>query len=366
MTQENTQNTPEGQVQEKPQSLADALASGYEEMEKAARESGDESLEDALDARRDEDEDDIDAVEREASEEESEEKSESEYNEPAPERWPDEMKEAYAKLPPEAKRMMVEQVFKPMQRQYTKTTMELANQRKSIQPMLEALEQHNEVFKEQGADPAEVFRNTLAWASHLTKVGPEKGLADLRASYGLTDSQGNEKQERYLTPVERDLKEKLDRLEAAQQQTNQQRQTEQQRLHQQQQEQAFIQARERIMHDINEFRTEKRDGKPAYPHADELEPQIRGVIEGGLVKRVDEYGQPVPFARQLRDAYDLALNLNPKFRKATSDEGQVQRAKAASDIGVRTRPSSRSGEISELPLSDDLSRMYDRMSGNRR
>ena len=280
-----------------------------------------------------------------------------EYNEPPPERWPEEMKEVYNNLPPEARQQMLDGVFKPMQRQYGQTTQELAQMRKGLEPMLESMKQYQGDFERMGVNPAEAFRRQMAWASHLARVGPEQGMKDMAASYGLQGDSG-QAEEQYLTPVERAMQTKIDAL------TNQvQGQQNFQQEQSQAQQQNYQQARyNEVQSGLQEFTNEQRDGKPAHPHIEKVAPAIAGLIRGGLVTQADDYGQPVPVKNQLAQAYQMAVDLDPSLRSAAPrNVRQVARAKAAQNVGVVTNtPVTReSGEVNSL--SESIESLYDRL-----
>ena len=281
-----------------------------------------------------------------------------EYNEPPPERWPDEMKEVYNNLPPEARQQMLDGIYKPMQRQYGQTTQELAEMRKGLEPMLESMNQYRGDFERMGVNPAEAFRRQMAWASHLARVGPEQGMKDMAASYGLDRGVDGQAEEQYLTPVERSLQAKLDALEQhVQGQANfQQEQSQAQQQYAQQARYNEVQL------GLQEFTNEQRDGKPAHPHIEKVAPAIAGLIRGGLVTQADDYGQPVPIKNQLAQAYQMAVDLDPSLRSAAPrNVRQVARAKAAQNVGVVTNtPVTReSGEVNTL--SESIESLYDRL-----
>ena len=281
-----------------------------------------------------------------------------EYNEAAPERWPEEMREVYNNLPAEAKEQMLENIYKPMQRQYGQTTQELANMRKGIEPMLESMNQYRGDFERMGVNPAEAFRRQMAWASHLARVGPEQGMKDMAASYGLDRGVAGQVEEQYLTPVERAMQTKIDALtnQVQGQQNFQQEQSDSQQNNAQQARYNEVQS------GLNEFTNEQRDGKPAHPHIERVAPAIAGLIRGGWVTQADQYGRPVPVRDQLAQAYKMACDLDTSIRSAAPRNArQVARAKAAQNVGVVTNnPVTReSGELHSL--AESIESVYDKL-----
>lgn len=304
-----------------------------------------------------EDEADEPDLDLDSEEEQPGEAEAVEYAEAAPERWPDEMKEVYNALPPAAKEAMLEGVYKPMQRQYGQTTQELAGMRKGIEPMLDAMNQYRGDFERMGVNPAEAFRRQMAWASHLARVGPEQGMKDMSASYGIKP-QGGQADEPYLTPTERLQQAQID---AQGQRLDQMMQGQQQQT--QDQQQYAQQARfNEVQSGLQEFTNEQKDGKPAHPHIDRVAPAIAGLIRGGLVMQADDYGQPVPVRDQLAQAYQMACNMDPSIRSAAPrNVRQVARAKAAQNVGIVTNnPVTReSGELNTL--SEGIDAIYDKL-----
>ena len=296
-------------------------------------------------------------AEETVAEAEQAEAEESGYNDPAPERWPAEMKQVYNDLPPEARKMMMEQVYKPMQAQYTRTTQELAESRKAIEPMLEAMNQYRNDFERMGTNPVEAFRTQVAWAAHFARVGPQQGIADLQAAYGQAPATGQE-DEPYLTPVERAMKAELGELK---QQLNQTSQGQQQYLEQQAQAQqnAYVNG---VRSELNAFCNEQKDGKPVHPHIEKVAPAIAGIIRGGLIRKTDDYGQPIGIKGQMKQAYDMACRLDPSINAAKSDGGQAGRAKAAKAVDVVAKTAAGEADVPEMSIEDQLDAEYDRLS----
>jgi hypothetical protein len=284
-----------------------------------------------------------------------------EWDEPAPERWPAEMKEAYQQLPADARRLMLDNVFKPMQRQYTQTTQELSQMRATLDPMLQTMQQHGSVLQQNGLDAPEAFRRQMAWASHFATVGPEQGVRDMANAYGVNqgEQQGQGPDETYMTPVERALQTKVDRME---QHLGQQTQSQQQ--WQNEQAQQVTQARaQSIKTELQTFVAEVKDGKPAHPHVDKVGHAMAGLIRGGLVEKFDEYGSQIPLRQQITQAYSLACQMDPSIRTigpGKSNKGQVELAGRANSAVVSKAPGGASN-LPDKPLSEDISDLWDKM-----
>lgn len=362
-------HSPDNHQQESDsKSLNEVLEEQWDEME-ASEETTDEEL-DAAEQKAETQEHEAEAeadAEETSGEEESKEElkeeikeaAESDYNEPAPERWPEDIQKVYNGLPPEARKAMLEGIYKPMQRSYTQATQELSQMRNQFNPVLETMEQHRPVFQHAGVDPVQAFQTQMAWAAHLQRVGPEQGLLDMQQAYGV-GTQKPEGQEPYLTPTERAFKQQIDALQ--QQVAGQQNQF-QQTSEQQQQAQIAAQRNE-IQQNLNTFINEKtEDGNLAHPHVERLASNIAGIIRGGLVSKADEYGNPISMRDQLASAYSMACNLDPSTRTQPVNTGQADLAKAAQKVDVVTKhPAAHVATDDDIPMSDFIEKQWERMS----
>ena len=353
--------------------LENALAEAFDEMESDDSDVEEEDVEEA-EISEEGDAEEIEEGDEAASEEQQDEEvaqdeelkgeiedaAESDYTEPAPERWPAEIKQVYNELPPQARKAMLEGIYKPMQAQYTKSTQQLAQMRKQVEPMLKSLDQYRNDFERMGMNPQEAFQRQVAWAAHFARVGPEQGLKDMQEAYGLGAKQEGQQEEQYLTPVERAMKAKLDALEQTVQSSQQQTVQQQQAAQQQQYQRRYTE----VTKGLQDFINETKDGKPAHPHVEKVAPAIAGLIRGGLVRTTDDYGQPVPVRDQLNAAYRMACDMNPSIRTAStgSQSRQVAKAKAAGSVGVVAKNAASQSDVSGRSLMDDLEETFDKMS----
>lgn len=367
-------------------SLNDELAAAFDEMESSEstesveEEITDEQVSEEVDEEitseadeevsgEEEEESDHELTEEEETEaqqelnEEIEEAAESDFNDPAPERWPDEIKNVYNSLPPEGRQAMLEGIYKPMQASYTQATQEISRMRDTLNPMMETLHQHRNTFERMGVDATEVFRTQLAWAAHLQQVGPEQGLRDMAAAYGVTSiaPQEEQVQDEYLTPFERQQRAQLNEqgqqlqglinhLQGQEQSTN---------------EQALQSRYNEVQTGLQTFINETKDGRPAHPHVEKVAPAIAGIMRGGLVKQVDDYGQPVSVRDQMAQAYEMAVRMDPTINAASSATrtGQVRRTKRARSVDVVSKSPNAGTPRVEKSLQDDLSETFDSMAG---
>ncbi|RLC13976.1 MAG: hypothetical protein DRI24_14545 [Deltaproteobacteria bacterium] len=325
--------------------------SGVEHEEVEILEEGDEEVVEAAAEGSEEDE----VVDDSATETDEEELG---YNQAAPERWPDDIKEAYNALPPEAREVMLERVFKPMQRSFTEKTQAMAQMRKQLDPMMDIMNRHSKNFEHAGVDPIQALNRQMEWSAHFARVGNEQGAKDLATAYGQVA--GQEDTNAYLTPIEKRQQAQIDRME---QQLNTNAQNEQTRV--QQADQSAVNARTQdVRNNIQQFASETRNGKPTHPHVEQVSAQMAGLINGGLVERTDEYGQPVPYQDQLGQAYKMACSMSPSLRSAqdiVTRQEQVRRASAANREVVSKTPGSDVKIDDTAPLADSISDLYDKL-----
>ena len=350
--------------QQADESLETALAAEFDRQESEGIEEShdDEEVEILAEDNQEEFAQDEEQEEGEEVTEAAEAAGVDDYNEPAPERWPAEIKQVYNDLPPQARKAMLEGVYKPMQATYTQTTQELAAQRKRLEPMLQTLEQHSQHFQQAGINPVEAFNRQMAWSAHFAKVGPEQGAKDLAAAYGQKTGQqadGGQKADVYMTPVEKAQQAQIDKLSKHfQQQQNMTRQQQEQA-----QQQQYEARQNEVRNSITQFANETKDGQPAHPHVEKVSAQMAGLIRGGLVPRTDEYGQPIPHIQQLGQAYKLACEMDPSIRSARtrrSNKEQVAKVTAASRDVVSKTPGH--DEVQDDgPLLDTISDLYDKL-----
>jgi len=351
---------PEKQAEET--NLEDALSAEFDRMDDVEETIEVEEDGETLEISQEESEEGIEedepaeeTEEIEAVEESTEE--EPEYSEPPPERWPADIKDAYNALPPDAKKVMLERVFKPMQKSFTEKTQAMAAMRKQLDPMMDIMNRHSKNFESAGIDPIQALNRQMEWSAHFARVGNEQGAKDLASAYGQVS--GQQEDNVYLTPVEKRQQAQIDKME---QQLNTNAQHEQQRT--QQADQNAINARtEDVRNSIQQFASETRNGKPTHPHVEKVSANMSGIIRGGMVSRTDEYGQPIPYSQVLGQAYKMACNMDSSIRgmaDSKSRQEQVARASAANREVVSKMPGG-DVKVDDGPLSDSISDLYDRL-----
>lgn len=178
----------------------------------------------------------------------------------------------------------------------------------------------------------------------------------MRAAWGLDRKEQG--QEEYLTPVERSLKARLDQTE----QTLSQLQRTQQTAIEQEQQSAQMARVSEVRNELQSFINETKDGKPAHPYVERVAPAIAGIIRGGLVKQVDDYGQPVPIRAQMAQAYKMACDLDPSIRTAAPSPRQAKRVRSAQDVDVVTNHPAGTVNVPGMSIDEVLEAQYEKLS----
>jgi hypothetical protein len=210
-----------------------------------------------------------------------------------------EQRTAFKALPVEAQRQLAER-YADVRRTLTQKTEEIAKERTKYSELESAFEPYREQLALQGTTPAAAASRLLAAQNVLTR-NPVEGLKWLSQSLGV-DLRSlvppPEKDEEYLSPDVKALKDEIRELRG---------QIQQQHVGQQNAQQAEAQ---RI---LTEFRSAKDDkGEPKHPHADH--PEVKAVM-GSLIGR----------GKTLEQAYAEAVYVLPEVRSRIAEEA----AKAA-------------------------------------
>lgn len=265
----------------------------------------------------------------------------------APANWPDQEKKWFGALPPPLQHAYAQRA-QYMQADYTRKTQQLAQVRQSYQDLDRVMQPHEQEWAMNGMNKAQAIHQLIA-LSNYAKNQPEEFLryfANLRGVdvKKLANPQ-QAQQEEYIDPQVAALQKQVAAVTA---QFNQARQYEQRREAAARQYQ-YQQTYQATNDGIEEFANQRgRDGKPLYPHFNELEEDMAALIES---KRV----------RNLHEAYEMAVWANPNTRarmlnRARSQENaqsrqKVERARrAAASISGGGAPSN-----GYAPATDDMS-----------
>ena len=232
-----------------------------------------------------------------------------------PARWSAADREKFAKLSREAQEIVLER-HREMEADYTRKTMELAEQRKPLDEFAKIFEPYKQQLELAGRTPAQVTQQLLA-AQKFLETNPLEGLKWLAQSYNidLNNLVQPKADETYTDPELKSLRDELNQLK-------QERQRESQM-----QKQAEAQA---IQKQINDFKDSKdANGQPKYPHFD----RVRSLM-----------GPLVAEGKTLEQAYELASYTLPEVRERIASEA----AKAAQAEAFKKAEEARKAKAKEV------------------
>jgi hypothetical protein len=223
----------------------------------------------------------------------------------APQHWPAEKREVFAKLPREAQDLVLER-HKEMEADYTRKTMELAEQRKPLDEFTKLFEPAKQRLELAGLTPAQVTRQLLA-AQSLIETNPVEGLKWLAQSYKVDLSTlVAPKEDEYVDPAYKALRDEVNQLKSqlSQRDIAVQRQN-----------------AEAVQKTITDFASSKNaDGTAKYPHFDNLRNLMGPLVNEG---------------KTLEQAYELASYTLPEVRERIASEAakaaQAEALKRAED-----------------------------------
>lgn len=320
---------------QQPASLEDELAAAYDSQESGAEvddtpdlEAPPASKKDAEDAA----ENDIDAAEQASNE------GEQPGGIEAPQHWPSELRKRFESLPQDAQEFVMDR-HRDMEADYTRKTQELAEQRRQVEQYAEfdrMLQPYQQRWAQRGMTPGQAINQLLAYGESLEQ-DPKGTLLTLAQRYGVDLQQAYEDQP-YVDPNTQKLEQQLQQLQQSIAQRDQQTQ--------QQQQQA-------LLAQIQGFaEATDAEGKPLRPYFQDVQDDMARLMQLGHVER-----SPAG----LQQAYEMAVQYNPKVREKLEQEQQQQaqaarqaeakRAKSAS-AGVRSK--STGDDRPDKSIRDDL------------
>lgn len=266
----------------------------------------------------------------------------------APEHWPAERREAFAKLPKEARELLLSQ-SRDLEKGFTRKSQELSEEARFAESVRKEFEPLRDQLKMAGMDEVAGIRQLVA-AHQLLERDPQRGIEYLAQQYGVaapSQAQGQQPQQqpgqqngqkpKYVDPDIAALQSEIGQIrDQFGQMTNAQQQARMQEVQKQ----------------ITEFQSAKDEaGNPAHPHFETVQNEMARLIQAGV-------------ASDLRDAYDKAVWANPDLRaqqieaerKAVAEAEAKRRQEAvakAKKAGRRVKGDNRPGTEPTKP--NDLS-----------
>lgn len=241
-----------------------------------------------------------------------------------PANWPEEVREAFAAIPPHLQHWYVNNA-RHMQADYTRKTQALASERQQYQrhaAMYAELDKVTAPYEQQwalnGMNKAQAVSQLIALSNFATS--DPQGFIQYFANLRGVDLQSLNGEQEYIDPQVAALRQPLSQVQA---QLNQM----QQRMEQEQQQQQYHQyqsAFQSVNASIDEFAQRRgQDGRPLYPYINDVMGEMADLIETRRARSMDE-------------AYKIAIRMNPstyakelaRFR-ASENAKVIQRAEKA-------------------------------------
>lgn len=265
-------------------------------------------------------EEELDASEEDEGEDEGDEEEDDGEDElgpiDPPANWPQQEQQFFKELPPALQHAYLDRA-RHMMADYTRKTQEIAKVRQGYQEMERVISPHVQRWALNGMGPAQAMQQLIALSDYATNSPQEflKYFANLR---GIDlNSLVNPQEEEYVDPQVAVLRQQLAGVQAQLNQTSQVQMQAQQAAQQQQYHQAFTVTNDAIENFASQVGP---DGKPAYPHFNELEEDMAIEIESGRASTIHE-------------AYERAKWANPYTRskllaQSRARDNRTQRMRA--------------------------------------
>jgi hypothetical protein len=272
--------------------------------------------------------------------------------EPHP-RWSEADKAAFAQLPPNGQRLMMES-YKRMEADYTRKTQDVAETRNAIQPFVQTLTDWSPYLQEMGLQPSQAFHNLLSVEHTLRRGSPEQKrsiIDNLLRDYQVPTSQtapADQASSEWQDPAVLDMSRQLSevRNELTQFKTMQEQRAQEAQM-------AVAQA---------EFNavglTKNQDGTPRFPHFERVKGTMVDLVSRGMA---DEWGTAYDKAVRLED--DLYTEVLADRERKALEAAEKRRQEAVNKAkGVtppaKTTPTVHSGSVKpkglDALLSDNL------------
>ena len=255
--------------------------------------------------------------------------------------WNAQQREVFAKLPPEAQKIVHERAMQ-VEQHFTRTAQQLASVQQQYRDIEETIAPYEQKWALNGVPRAAVMKQLLE-AQDFINRDPVAAIQWIASTTGVDLGQVGQGQP-HVDPQIMTLQQQVEAMRAhiAEQQTYQQ-------------QQVLSSANQEIQNFASET---AQDGTPLRPHINEVSQEMASIV--ALLRSQNPHA---PHRTILQEAYDRACWGNPQVResliqsqqaaaeaKRTAEErAKAQKAKAAG-ISVSGSPN---GTMS-LPLSDDL------------
>lgn len=263
-----------------------------------------------------------------------------------------EHKATFAKLPPDAQKMLVE-VEKRREADYTRMTQEHAGFRRAAEPLVQAVQPFWEYLGALGTSlggvpPAQLVNRLLGTEHTLRNGSPDQKvqvLAQIAGQYGIDPAAlaGVQVQPQQQPSAPIDLIQRLNLVEQHQQMMEQQRREAEQ---------------QRMVSDIQVFATARDDtGQLKHPHFDRVKGVMVGLLESGQAADVpDAYSKATAPIQEVIDAELQRRSATAEQQRQTADQArQATLDKARRAAPVRATASVPGGSAKAADLDSIIS-----------
>lgn len=241
-----------------------------------------------------------------------------------PHTWPAEWKETFNKLPPEAQALALRQ-NELMERGFQEKMGKLGRKGRELDSIERSVKPHLERLQRAGISPDVAIQRALGWDAYIAEHGP-RGLVDMARAYGFDPAAMQpQREEVYLTPTERQMRQQLEEMQRKLDEFGQQSRD----TTQQQQERWQREREDAVAGQLHAFmsETDPTSGQPKHPYLPHVQHVMARLINGRV-------------ATSLEEAYDMAVRLNPDIQAAlerqaalTTGARKVDEVRAASNAG---------------------------------
>jgi hypothetical protein len=241
----------------------------------------------------------LEADEQEGDDEQTEGEDDEESDGPEPieppSNWPAQERQFFANLPPQLQHAYMDRA-RAMTADYTRKTQAMAQERQRYQQFDQVIAPHVRGWALNGMAPAQAVSQLIELSNFASQSPQEfiKYFANLRGVDLAQMVQGS--QDEYIDPQVAALRQPLAQVQSQLNQLSQQ----QLQWQREQEAQQVSQARGTISSALDTFASQTgRDGKPLYPHFDEVAETMAAYVNGGV--------------RNLDQAYRMACQANPQI-----------------------------------------------------
>lgn len=255
----------------------------------------------------------------------------------APKHWDAADKEAFSKMPREAQQWALRR-DKQIEATITKKTQELAEQRKAVEPLLSAQQQHMSYLQSIGVSPDVAF-STLVATERLLRTGtPEQksaAIAKLISDYGISFDTNTAAPQQITTnpPVDTHLHTEVQHLRSSIQ--------EMERQHVENQVEAFANAK-------------SPEGHLLRPHFEKVCVKMGQMVAGGDTRSLDDlYAEAIWSVPEVRE--EMLESQRKAAATAQTEAAREAAAKARQASSVNVKPSNSTGTAkAKLPLREEI------------